>query len=518
MSESNGSLVQNNMFYFEVYNEIESLLSYCSKNNVKDIIPNRIFVIYNSIGSELDLFLKNISDNLVLTAFEIDFTDDELFGKDDDDLSEKKVIKKLKDFLESKNDTNLHKEDITISQPESDEKAIENADKNIISKANSEKISSEEVKTNDPPIKKKYPNIKLILCRKLHGESEDLFKRIELVVNKFIRLSESDDYSKNSNHVPILILVSDFFAQLPREIISKTDLSFIIPYPQKIERLEILEVIFNNLKIHTVDLSKLSNLTQDWNVKDLKRLVKAGFIKWKMKNFIELEKLYLQENQKENENSKAKDKEKLHLSNTQIKDPSESDKEIPEKLSELNRNFDLKYIIPFTIELFEEIIGTGQIKPLKSYPSKETLEFKQSDQTNYLMTRDKHITSTGFIIPNQNRVGFSSSENRSVTLGDVNLNPISRQYDSKDTTILRGVNITDFNSFTTTQFYQFGAVNKFDELIAILEKISTGKMLDELDRNILADYPFILKDDPKKAMVRLTNAKNRIDRIKKSIS
>ena len=83
---------------------------------------------------------------------------------------------------------------------------------------------------------------------------------------------------------------------------------------------------------------------------------------------------------------------------------------------------------------------------------------------------------------------------------------------------MRGVNITDFNSFTTTQFYQFGAVNKFDELIAILEKISTGKMLDELDRNILADYPFILKDDPKKAMVRLTNAKNRIDRIKKSIS
>ena len=65
-------------------------------------------------------------------------------------------------------------------------------------------------------------------------------------------------------------------------------------------------------------------------------------------DFIELEKLYLQENQKENENSKAKDKEKLHLSNTQIKDPSESDKEIPEKLSELNRNFDLKYIIHFT--------------------------------------------------------------------------------------------------------------------------------------------------------------------------
>lgn len=516
MSESNPSLVQNNMYYFEVYNEIESLLSYCSKNNVKDIIPNRIFVIYNSIGSELDLFLKKISDNLVFTAFEIDFSDDELFGKDDDDLSEKNVIKKLKDFLEPKNSISLDKEEITIKQPESDEKAIENADKNINSKTNSKKISSEEVKTIDPPIKKKYPNIKLILCKKLHGESEDLFKKIELVVNGFIKLSKSDDYSKNNKPIPILILVSDFFAQLPREIISKTDLSFIIPYPQKIERLEILEVIFNNLKIHTVDLSKLSNLTQDWNVKDLKRLVKAGFIKWKMKNFIELEKLYLQENQKEN--SKAKDKEKFPPSNTNIKDPLESDKEAPEKLSELNNKFDLKYVIPFTIEIFEEIIGTGQIKPLKSYPSKESFEFKQSDQTNYVLTREKHMTSTGFIIPNQNRVGFSSSENRSKNVRDVNLNPISSQYDTKDTTILRGVNITDFNSFTTTQFYQFGAVNKFDELIAILEKISTGKMLDELDRNILADYPFILKDDPKKAMVRLTNAKNRIDRIKKSIS
>jgi hypothetical protein len=116
------------------------------------------------------------------------------------------------------------------------------------------------------------------------------------------------------------------------------------------------------------------------------------------------------------------------------------------------------------------------------------------------------------------RSTVSSRENRQINTGTFDSIQKESQNDSKDITILRGVNITDFNSFTTTQFYQFGAVNKFDELIAILEKISTGKILDELDRNILADYPFILKDDPKKAMVRLTNAKNRIDRIKKSIS
>jgi hypothetical protein len=507
MSESNPSLVQNNMFYFEVYNEIESLLSYCSKNNVKDIIPNRIFVIYNSIGSELDLFLKKISDNLVFNAFEIDFSDDDLFGKDDDDLSEKKVIKKLKDFLESKNDTNLDKEEITISQPESDEKTIENADETVLLEEDSKKNSSEVGKQNNPPEKKKYPNIKLILCEKLHGDSKDIFKKIELVVDGFIEISESDNFNKKNEPVPILILVTDYFAQLSREIISKTDLSFIIPYPQKIQRLEILELIFNNLKIHTVDLSKLSNLTQDWNVKDLKRLVKAGFIKWKMKNFVELEKMYLEENKKANENSEAGDKEKKTSVNTDIKDPSEIGKKLPDEPKDLSSKLKLKYIVPFTIEIFEEIIGTGQIKPLKSYPSKESLDFKSSNQINYLPTIEKRMRST-----------VSSRENRQINTGNIDSIQKESQNDSKDITILRGVNITDFNSFTTTQFYQFGAVNKFDELIAILEKISTGKMLDELDRNILADYPFILKDDPKKAMVRLTNAKNRIDRIKKSIS
>ncbi|MHA1820983.1 MAG: hypothetical protein ACTSVC_10955, partial [Promethearchaeota archaeon] len=73
----------------------------------------------------------------------------------------------------------------------------------------------------------------------------------------------------------------------------------------------------------------------------------------------------------------------------------------------------------------------------------------------------------------------------------------------------------ELNSFTSNQLYQFAASTKFDELVTVLEKLANNLALDDLDRKTLSDFPFVLKDPPKKALVLLNNAKTRVDRLKK---
>ena len=80
---------------------------------------------------------------------------------------------------------------------------------------------------------------------------------------------------------------------------------------------------------------------------------------------------------------------------------------------------------------------------------------------------------------------------------------------------LEGLGLADVDSFTSSQLYQYAASTKFEELTVILEKLDQAKKLDEVDRKILSDYAFILKDPPNRALLKLTNAKKTIDRIQK---
>jgi hypothetical protein len=61
--------------------------------------------------------------------------------------------------------------------------------------------------------------------------------------------------------------------------------------------------------------------------------------------------------------------------------------------------------------------------------------------------------------------------------------------------------------------YQDIVTEQYDELLLTLDKLHKGLILDQKDRLLLADYPFVLRDSPEKAMQKMVKAKTRIDRI-----
>jgi hypothetical protein len=70
------------------------------------------------------------------------------------------------------------------------------------------------------------------------------------------------------------------------------------------------------------------------------------------------------------------------------------------------------------------------------------------------------------------------------------------------------------SDFMLNQLYENAVSNNYTELLIILDKLDKKEFLEEIDRKIIAKYPFILNDTPDKARVNLEKAKKRIDNIK----
>ncbi|MCP4764018.1 MAG: hypothetical protein GY870_19755, partial [archaeon] len=455
-------------------------------------IQNKIFAINNSSGSEWDLFIDDISNRLNLSIFYIT----------KEDLTESKIIENVDNFLK---EPQFYDENAILE--ESLEEKEENLDEEEDEEVSKKKEKNQEKSLIDTP------KFKLIIFNtSLLKSSKNLSVVQEFIEKLKQNTNNSDEILKP---IPIVIIYNDENSIIPREIIQKTDISFTIPYPDKLNRLEIFEDLFNEMGVHTVDISMLTEITHRWNVKDLKRLVKAGFLKWKMVNLKEFQNMM---DEKENVISSEEEKiEKKEIKPEEKKEENNIDKK--EKVGNKNKNSDLvisldlrkklDYIIPFTVEIFKEIITKGQIKPLYNYPTKKIFE-ELNEKRKGLVSYSMLATVNG-----NNGRNSPNYKNNSSSSTIINSNPINNINEKDEIPLLRGINITEINSFTSSQLYQFAAANMFEELIKILEKLEQAKKLDEIDRKTLADFPFILKDDPKKAMIKLTNAKNRIDRIQK---
>jgi hypothetical protein len=179
-----------------------------------------------------------------------------------------------------------------------------------------------------------------------------------------------------------------------------------------------------------------------------------------------------------------------------------------------NLNVKLDYIIPFTLDIFEEIIKKKQISPLREFPSLNMIS-NINDSTGNIANNTfgtlKSMYKAG------NYVNQIENTPKSLNLNKENANNINlngNELNPNDMTLIRGSNITEINSFTTNQLYQFAASNDFEVLIQVLEKLDQGRLLDDIDRKLLSDYSFILKDKPKTALSKLTNAKNRVDKMR----
>ncbi|MFX0030754.1 MAG: hypothetical protein ACFE8B_16195 [Candidatus Hermodarchaeota archaeon] len=72
------------------------------------------------------------------------------------------------------------------------------------------------------------------------------------------------------------------------------------------------------------------------------------------------------------------------------------------------------------------------------------------------------------------------------------------------------------SEFMLNQLYENAAFLNYNELLLIIDKLEKKEPLEEIDRKLLAQYPFILTESPKRAQINLEKAKKRVDRIKQA--
>jgi len=78
-------------------------------------------------------------------------------------------------------------------------------------------------------------------------------------------------------------------------------------------------------------------------------------------------------------------------------------------------------------------------------------------------------------------------------------------------------NISVHDRRFSQQLYQDAASRDYEKLVIILDKLQKGIVFQQFERELLGDYPFFLKTEPKQALQKLNKAKIRIEKIQRLI-
>ncbi len=139
-----------------------------------------------------------------------------------------------------------------------------------------------------------------------------------------------------------------------------------------------------------------------------------------------------------------------------------------------------------------QVIQNGEYIPACK---KEALRQKKSSKFRKKITREELIGEKPIY-----------SEERRVEIGsNLNIKEIIDEIKEKN-----------YSKFMLDQLYENAASENYNELVIIIDKLDKNEPLEDNDRKILAEYPFILNDNPSRAQINLEKAKKRIDLIKKS--
>jgi len=370
---------------------------------------------------------------------------------------------------------------------------------------------------------------------------------------------------------PILFVIKYENEDIPNEILSLSDLFIKISYPVKNDRIKILEELLSEIKSHSVDITVLSDLTEGWNVKDIKKLIKVGYIKWRLRNYMAYEmeqsKNYSEnllksenkttEDQYTEKNSDKLNKEYKEDNKTEPQDnqfneiQTEEKQLIDKKKGKKKRSYSVKdeknINIQNNVENKNEKIGDENNKKEESGENQiQNITFKSifpNSRKKYLIPLNldlyKEIIENREVIPAResvslnlliyqttyaNKYGYLDEKTkflRQEKISSLQISNASSSQFNKGMEEIRTIynqfpiNAADITSFTTSQLYQYAAANDYDNLMIILDKLQNGKLLGDSDRILLAKYSFILLDSPNTAISRLLNAKTKIDKLKK---
>ncbi|MHA2182144.1 MAG: hypothetical protein ACXAAH_12060, partial [Promethearchaeota archaeon] len=181
--------------------------------------------------------------------------------------------------------------------------------------------------------------------------------------------------------------------------------------------------------------------------------------------------------------------------------------------------FDINALVDFTemweVKDIKEVLKVGIMK--------QFLNSELNDTSNEITQILLDLIESGEFLPtiNPNRLKNQKLLQENEIKLD-NFDKISKKELGNNTELIEIGNYMDIirdsriSDFMLNQLYENAAFKNYTELVIIIDKLDKKEPLEENDRRMLANYPFILNDRPNLAQINLEKAKKRVDRIKQA--
>ncbi|MFX0057452.1 MAG: hypothetical protein ACFE8J_04050, partial [Candidatus Heimdallarchaeota archaeon] len=192
------------------------------------------------------------------------------------------------------------------------------------------------------------------------------------------------------------------------------------------------------------------------------------------------------------------------------------------------RNFSEKNPkIVFNINKIVELTNNWEVKDiaqlLKVAIFKHFLNSELNETSNEITDNIIDLIESGEYIPSipfresnvDNNIPKNSESQRSMEYYS-KVNQDTSLRDNSIEKIISHIQNEPISDFMLNQLYENAVSKNYTELLIILDKIDNKEILEDIDRKIIAKYPFILNENPSKARINLEKAKKRIDNIKRA--
>ena len=386
ISPSEIEVNKEEIFYREKYNDIINYFKLMLTNSedlevYNYLSPKGSVIINTSLGTDIVDYIKLISSNYYLEFVELNNA--ELINTPNDFYNNINNI--LREFYKKKEENeedNDKKKLILINQSQDFKNILEG-----------KSLLSNYIRT--------YQNDK---------------DKIDFLANKTILVWLTYDYQD------ILDISSDLYNMF--------DLFINIPILNNNERETILKAFSEKNPKIAFDINAIVSITENWEVKDLKQLLKVAILK--------------------------------HYLNAELNDTSNE-----------------------ITDVIVELIKSGE------FISSEAI--RSSDVQNH----------------------GNSNHNIKDKIDSISIKGEIEQDEIKDfKSIISDIREQGYSDFMLSQLYENAASKNYSELLLVIDKLSKNEPLEDNDKQLLANYPFILNDAPNRAQINMEKAKKRIDLVK----
>ncbi|HEC39079.1 hypothetical protein LCGC14_0721330 [marine sediment metagenome] len=402
VSPSEISINKEDIFYRDKYNEIinyiKTMITFHEDNSLADYFkPKGAILININPGTDISDFLKLISSNFNLELIEFDYNEIK--------IAPEKFIKSFTSFIKS------FRLNIDKIKDLKEVKGIEDKDLDQPDEKIERKLLIVDHRVSLKYSLNKY-NLLEILVNNQHNNSLNFLDSNLIVVWINYEIQDIMDISSTLYNTFDLLIKVPLLNNFERETVYRNFLE-------------------KNSKI-VFDVDVMIKQTENWEVKDIKQLLKIGIFK----QFL---------------------------------------------------NSDLNDISNEITQILLDLVDSGEFLP--SF-SPNIIKNQQPDE--------------------------DGEENQPVK------KQIERLEDDQSITIknvdeyVKNIRELRTSEFMLNQLYENAAYKNYTELILIIDKIQKKEPLEENDRRLLANYPFILNDPPNKAQIHLEKAKKRVNSIKQA--